>query len=95
MVMDYRTGKLFIGLFLLDPAFAEKGWGKAVAGFRRVVQAAGVEKLGLGVLEHNQPARAFWQAMGFIEISRRPPRLFGQREGVVILMEKRMEMAAR
>ncbi|WP_075064204.1 GNAT family N-acetyltransferase [Ornatilinea apprima] len=97
LVMDYpEKGKLFIGLFLLDPAARGKGWGKAVMmALEDWCRQQGVQKLGLGVLEHNQPARAFWQAIGFIEISRRPPRLFGQREGVVILMEKRMEMAAR
>ncbi len=75
------------GLLLLDPAFRGQGLGQRV--FRAFVQWANqhdAERICLGVVEANQRAYRFWEAMGFEEVERRPPKQFGDVEQVVIVM---------
>jgi hypothetical protein len=40
------------------------------------------------VVEANEKALRFWQRLGFSEIRRTAPRRFGQREHVVIVMQR-------
>jgi len=92
LVKDFpEQDKWFIGLLLLAPAERGKGSGKLVMkALEDWACEGGARKLGLGVLEHNLEGHAFWLRMGFTELLRRPPRKFGQREGVVIAMEKQL-----
>jgi ribosomal protein S18 acetylase RimI-like enzyme len=59
-----------------------------LAGFEQAAGAAGASEIRLGVIETNQDGFHFWTRMGFEEIERRLPRLFGLREQVVIVMRK-------
>ena len=85
-------GIWWIGLLLLDPAARGRGAGKT---FFTVVESsaaqAGAKAIRLGVVEQNRAGFGFWQSLGFVEIERRPPVRFGQRDCVVIVMEKAVD----
>lgn len=92
LVKDYpEAGNLFIGLMLLAPSARGNGTGGVVlSDLEGWARKAGADKLGLGVLAHNLKGHHFWVQQGFQELQRKPPRLFGCLEGVVIVMEKNL-----
>jgi GNAT superfamily N-acetyltransferase len=72
-VRDYPTqGVWFLGLLLLEPARRGQGLG---------------EKL-YRAFEGWAKASRFWQRLGFEEIERRPPEVFGAKESIFILMSR-------
>ncbi|HVN54510.1 MAG TPA: GNAT family N-acetyltransferase [Anaerolineaceae bacterium] len=79
----------FIGLMQLDPAYRGQGTGgqlyRAVAGWCR---QRGARAILLGVVEQNTRGLAFWEKMGFHVIEKRPPRRFGIKDCVVLVMKK-------
>jgi ribosomal protein S18 acetylase RimI-like enzyme len=46
------------------------------------------ESVRLTVAEQNERAYRFWQRLGFREIERRPPEMFGAKESVFIVMRR-------
>jgi GNAT superfamily N-acetyltransferase len=89
-IRDYPgTGVWWIGLLLFRREWRGRGLGaQALAGFEQVAREAGASEIRLGVIEPNQDGYRFWSRMGFEDVERRPPRLFGVREHVVIVMRK-------
>jgi GNAT superfamily N-acetyltransferase len=89
-IRDYPSpGIWWIGLLQFCQGWRGRGLGAQVfAWFERMASQAGVCEIRLGVVEPNQAGTGFWTRMGFEEIERRPPRLFGLREQVVIVMRK-------
>lgn len=89
-IRDYpHPGIWWIGLLQFRLEWRGHGLGaQAFAGFERMASQAGASEIRLGVVEPNLGGYRFWRQMGFEEIERRPPRLFGLREQVVIVMRK-------
>ena len=89
-VRDYpQDGVWWIGLVLLDPAQRGQGAGKqALNAFAALAKKQGAQALMLGVVDENQRGLKFWQRMGFELVEKRPPRLFGRKEQVVLVMRK-------
>jgi RimJ/RimL family protein N-acetyltransferase len=84
-----QEGVWWIGLLLLDPA--QRGRGTGEQALHIFVDWAGQQGAGtfmLGVVEENQRGLQFWQRMGFELVETRPPRLFGRKEQVVLVMRK-------
>lgn len=48
----------------------------------------GAKEIRLSVAEQNESASRFWQRLGFLELERRPPELFGTKESIFILMSR-------
>ncbi|MBI5958244.1 MAG: GNAT family N-acetyltransferase [Chloroflexi bacterium] len=88
VMCDYPTpGEWFIGLMLIDPARRGQGIGEQICrAFATWAAQQGVTVMGLGVVEANAGALRFWQRMGFEIVRRTPPRPFGNRTHVVIMM---------
>jgi GNAT superfamily N-acetyltransferase len=79
----------FIGLMLIDAACQGQGTGAAVYhAFEQWASGQGARGIGLGVVEANERAHQFWVRMGFSELRRTPPRRYGQRDQIVIVMQK-------
>jgi GNAT superfamily N-acetyltransferase len=79
----------WIGLLLLDPA--QRGQGAGEQALNILTTFAGeqsAQALMLGVVEENVRGFQFWQRMGFEMVERRPPRLFGRKEQVVLVLRK-------
>jgi RimJ/RimL family protein N-acetyltransferase len=92
MVADHPVnGTWFLGLMLLDPEYRGSGFGEEIVNslFAWLAERD-VHGVRIGVVEHNQGALRFWKRMGFCEIDRRPPMLFGQRESAVFVMEREL-----
>jgi RimJ/RimL family protein N-acetyltransferase len=89
LLLDYPlTGIWFIGLMLLDPDWCGQRLGaQAVDQLAAWAYRHGAQRLRLGVVGDNWRGQRFWQRMGFVEIERRPPCVFGQKEQVVIVMQ--------
>ncbi len=70
----------YIGLLLLHPATRRQGAGRAAADWIDLTAGrAGASRLVLSVVEENGAALAFWRRLGFSEVGRLKPRLFGRR----------------
>lgn len=83
----------FIGLFLVAPAQRGHGLGAGVIrAFEDWAAGQGVRAVGLGVVEPNVAAMRFWERMGFRETHRTPPRPFGRKTHVVIVMRKTLDV---
>ncbi len=91
-IRGYPTpGSWWIGLLLFGQGWRDRGLGAQVlAGFEQMARETGASEARLGVIEPNQDGYRFWKRMGFEEIERRPPRLFGIREQIVIVMKKEL-----
>jgi GNAT superfamily N-acetyltransferase len=84
-----QEGVWWIGLLLLDPAQRGRGTGEqALHIFESWADRQGAQTLMLGVVEENQRGLQFWRRMGFELVETRPPRLFGQKEQLVLVMRK-------
>jgi GNAT superfamily N-acetyltransferase len=89
-VRDYpQNGVWWLGLLLLDPAQRGRGAGvQALNVFAGLASKQGAQALMLGVVEENQSGLRFWRRMGFEVMEKRPPRLFGRKEQVVLVLRK-------
>jgi len=86
-----QQGAWWIGLLLLDPAQRGRGTGEqALLTFEDWAGQQGAQALMLGVVVENQRGLQFWQRMGFALVETRPPRRFGQKEQVVLVMRKEL-----
>jgi len=84
-----QEGTWWIGLLLLDPAQRGRGTGEqALLAFEDWAGQQGAQALMLGVVEENRRGFNFWRRMGFTLVETRPPRRFGQKEQVVLVMRK-------
>lgn len=88
MVRDFPEEKgWIIGLFLIHPAYREKGFGKELHGAVKLwVKKMGGEKLWIGVVEDNIKGYGFWRHIGYEEVKRTGPKLLGKKENVIIVM---------
>lgn len=89
-VRDYpEPGVWFLGLLLLDPAHRDQGLGTGrYRAFERWAQQFGAQEIRLWVAEQNPAASRFWQRLGFLQIERLPPELFGAKESVFLLWSR-------
>jgi len=79
----------FIGLLLIHPDQRGQGLGKRILkSFESWARSYRAEAVMLGVLECNTRALRFWQSIGFQEVERTCPRVYGLREHIVIRMRK-------
>jgi GNAT superfamily N-acetyltransferase len=87
---DYpAAGEWFIGLMLIDPPWRGQGVGAQVyRAFAAWAKGGGARVLGLGVVEANVKALRFWQQMGFETARRTPPRPFGNKTHIVIMLRQ-------
>ncbi len=84
-----QEGVWWIGLLLLDPAQRGRRVGERVlCTFEDWAVQQGAQSLMLGVVKENESGLRFWQRMGFELVEERPPRLFGRKEQVVLVMRK-------
>lgn len=84
-----EPGEWFIGLLLLHPGSRSHGLGDAAYhAFEAWAAAQGAQQIGIGVVEANEKACRFWSRLGFETIRKSPPRVFGQKEHVVIYMRR-------
>lgn len=68
----------FLGLLLLEPAHRDRGLGTGLyRAFERWAQELGAQEIRFSVVKQNTAASRFWQRMGFLQIERLPPELFG------------------
>ena len=90
IVRDYPASReWFVGLLLIDPKYRRHGLGRAIyQACEGWAMQQGAQHIGLGVIEQNEHAYLFWQQLGFMEQSRRPPRRYGNKEHVVIVMKQ-------
>lgn len=80
---------LWLGLLLFRPEWRGAGLGVAVmSGLERWAAESGFRSLGLGVVEHNEPALRFWLARGFVEFRRFTGIEMGERKNTLIAMRK-------
>jgi ribosomal protein S18 acetylase RimI-like enzyme len=91
-VRDYPApGEWFRGLLLVDPTYRQEGVGsKLYQAFEGWAMQRGAQHIGLGVVEQNKRAYVFWQRLDFEEQEKRPPRRYGNKEHVVIVMIRRL-----
>jgi ribosomal protein S18 acetylase RimI-like enzyme len=69
----------WIGLLMVHARDQRSGYGRELAGFvEERFRAAGRTGLRLAVPENNLPALAFWTALGYTEIDRRPDPAGGE-----------------
>ncbi len=89
-VRDYPTqGVWFLGLLLLEPARRGQGLGEKIyRTFEGWAKTLGAQSIRLSVAQQNEKASRFWQRLGFEEIERRPPEVFGAKESIFILMSR-------
>ena len=89
-VRDYPAhGVWFLGLLLLEPARRGQGLGEKIyRAFEQWAKILEAQSICLSVAQQNEQAYRFWQRLGFEEIERRPPELFGAKESIFILMER-------
>lgn len=90
VVRDYPTpGEWFIGLLLLDPPVRGRGVGEQVLrACEAWALAHGGRALQIAVLEHNAPARRFWERQGFAETRRAPYTASSGKTSEAIVMRK-------
>ena len=88
LVVDYPVeGEWFIGLFMLVPKHRKCGLGRKIyRAFEEWAYQYGAMSIGLGVVEQNKAACHFWEQMGFTLIAKRPPKRFGNKENIVLVM---------
>lgn len=86
-----QPGEWYIGLLLLEPEQRGHGLGEQVYhAFERWTAQQGSKAIRLTVAEQNEKAYRFWQRLGFKEIERRPPQMFGAKETVFIVMRRKI-----
>ncbi|MFG3257139.1 GNAT family N-acetyltransferase [Streptomyces sp. NPDC048172] len=74
-----RNGHPWIGLLMVHGAHGRQGNGRALAALvEDRYRAAGRSGIGLAVLENNPSALAFWTALGWKEVDRRPDVQYGR-----------------
>ena len=79
----------YLGLLLLEPEQRGQGLGEQVYhAFEHWVAQQDAQAIRLTVAEQNERAYRFWQRLGFVEIERRPPQMFGAKESVFIVMRR-------
>jgi ribosomal protein S18 acetylase RimI-like enzyme len=90
MVVDYPVdGEWFIGLLMLSPNYRNLGLGEKIyREFESWALRSGARSIGLGVVEQNKKAYHFWEQLGFELIEKRPPKQFGNKENVVLVMRR-------
>lgn len=94
-IRDYPQAKeWYLGLLLLEPEQRGHSLGEQVYhAFERWIAQQGAEAVRLTVAEQNERAYRFWQRLGFHEIERQPPQMYGAKESIFIVM--RGEIADR
>jgi GNAT superfamily N-acetyltransferase len=87
-VRDYPAPEVwFMGLLLLEPTRRGQRVGEQIYdAFEWWARTQGAAEIRLSVAEHNEAAWRFWQRLGFLEMERRPPAMFGGKESRFILM---------
>jgi GNAT superfamily N-acetyltransferase len=87
-IRDYpEQGAWWIGLLLIAPDHRNNQVGRRlVRAFEKWALQQGARRILLGVVEANHRAFRFWQMMGYTEINRQPPTLFGNLSHIVIKM---------
>lgn len=84
-----EPGEWWLGVLLLNPAHRQRGLGTRLTHRLEAWMAAlDARAIRLSVMEQNTRALAFWRRLGFVEIERRPPRLFGAKESVAIVLRR-------
>jgi ribosomal protein S18 acetylase RimI-like enzyme len=58
--------------------------------FERWAHTLGAAEIRLSVAEQNAAAGRFWQRLGFLELERHPPEVFGAKESGFILISHRL-----
>jgi ribosomal protein S18 acetylase RimI-like enzyme len=85
-----RIGALHAMLLLT--AYRQQGVGrKMYQAFEQWAIQHGAQHIGLGVVEQNKHAYFFWQRLGFEEQEKRPPRRYGNKENVIIVMKRSLK----
>lgn len=90
VIRDYpEAGIWHIGLLLLEPVQRQRGLGTAVyRAFEQWAGASGAQRIRLGVAEQNKAAFRFWHRLGFDMVEKRPPKPWGNKAVVIIVMQK-------
>ena len=84
-----EAGDGYIGLMLFAPEARGQGFGKALlALLEEEARARGAERLFVGVVQANAPARAFWLREGFMPVKTLGPLKVGARTHLVDRMGK-------
>lgn len=88
MVEDFpQKGEWIIGLMLLHPNTRGKGLGKAIHNIIvDIARENKVKKLRVGVVQQNENALKYWKRIGYKEVERTSPRMFGQKESIIIVL---------
>ena len=88
LVENYpEQGEWIIGLMLFHPDRRGKGLGRMVhRELTEIARAGGARKMRVGVVEQNTGGLAFWTRLGYREKERTAPRLMGQKESIIIVM---------
>ena len=69
----------WIGLLMVHGSLQRSGLGRAMtATVERLLLDRGERGVRLAVLEKNSSAEAFWRSLGWLEIDRRPDRVYGR-----------------
>jgi len=90
VVRDYpEPGVWFIGLLLFPPQQRGGGLGRrTVEALCTWLRAQDAQAVMLGVVGENQAGLRFWERAGFTVVDQRPPRRFGQKEQIVLVMRR-------
>jgi GNAT superfamily N-acetyltransferase len=85
----FAPGVWHLGLMIVATRLHGRGvGGAAYRAYEAWARAHGARWLRLGVVEHNAPARAFWQRQGYVEIRRREGVAMGALSNTVLVMWK-------
>lgn len=83
----------FIGLMLFGPSHRSQGLGRQLyLAFETWAAQQGAQSILLAVVDQNERACRFWKRLGFEPIEKRPPRRYGNRENVVIVMKRSLSL---
>jgi len=91
-----EAGDGYIGLMLLAPQARGKGLGKALlALLEEEARARSTERLFVGIVQANAPARAFWLREGFVPVKTLGPLKVGAQTHMVDRMGKSLVRTGR
>lgn len=86
-----EPGEWWLGALLLDPEWRNRGLGaRLYHAFEWWAGAMGAQGVHLSVVEPNMRALKFWQRLGFGEIERHPPHLFGAKVSATLILRRSM-----
>lgn len=89
LVKDYpKSNNIFIGLFIIDVYYQNKGIGsKVIKRLINILKTIGVSECYLGVVDSNEKAYIFWKKQGFEETG----KIYNHEKYNVIMMMKKIK----